>query len=208
MTYSLNEIEATAKRAARGAGYSWGLAEDAGKATRWLCANGLDGVAVLTGLLDRQMAGSVAHSPKMQDGTWQGDDVLCPLAAGTYLSDCAHELSRIAIRMQRVSFPLMILPFAANVALVHKTCVSVGADGQLAFTDGRFLRGADSFPDHAIELTVEIGGDLSEQVARLSRGMPDPDSWNRLNSYAHRTYAPATDESRLLGAGAGLSDND
>ena len=29
-----------------------------------------------------------------------------------------------------------------------------------------------------------------------------------LNTFAHRTYAPATEESRLLGAGAGLSDND
>jgi len=29
-----------------------------------------------------------------------------------------------------------------------------------------------------------------------------------LNEYAHKTYAPATDESRLSGAGAGLSDND
>ena len=29
-----------------------------------------------------------------------------------------------------------------------------------------------------------------------------------LNEYAFKTYAPATDESRLSGAGAGLSDND
>ena len=29
-----------------------------------------------------------------------------------------------------------------------------------------------------------------------------------LNDYAYKTYAPATDESRLIGAGAGLSDND
>jgi hypothetical protein len=29
-----------------------------------------------------------------------------------------------------------------------------------------------------------------------------------LNSYAHRTYAPATEASRLAGAGAGLNDND
>ena len=36
MTYSLYEIEVTGKRAARGSGFSWGLAEEAGKATRWL----------------------------------------------------------------------------------------------------------------------------------------------------------------------------
>lgn len=40
MSFALNEIEATAKRATRGAGYDWGLAEDASKAVRWLCARG------------------------------------------------------------------------------------------------------------------------------------------------------------------------
>jgi hypothetical protein len=29
-----------------------------------------------------------------------------------------------------------------------------------------------------------------------------------LKQYAHRTYAPATEQSRLSGAGAGTSDND
>ena len=51
MSYSLNEMEATAKRAARGAGYSWGLAEEASKATRWLCTQGLDGAAELAHVL-------------------------------------------------------------------------------------------------------------------------------------------------------------
>jgi hypothetical protein len=35
MMRSLNEIEAMAKRAVRGAGLAWGLAEEAGKALRW-----------------------------------------------------------------------------------------------------------------------------------------------------------------------------
>ena len=39
MTWSLNEIESLAKKAARGAGLDWGLAEEAGKTTRcWVIA--------------------------------------------------------------------------------------------------------------------------------------------------------------------------
>jgi len=34
------------------------------------------------------------------------------------------------------------------------------------------------------------------------------DVWSRLEEFTYRTYAPATEESRVLGAGAGLSDND
>ena len=43
MNWSLNELDAMARKAARGAGYSWGLAEEAGRATRWLAAAGLPG---------------------------------------------------------------------------------------------------------------------------------------------------------------------
>ena len=42
----------------------------------------------------------------------------------------------------------------------------------------------------------------------MSRAMPDPQDWAQLEALARLTYAPATDESRLNGAGAGLSDND
>lgn len=36
----------------------------------------------------------------------------------------------------------------------------------------------------------------------------DPKQLERAQSLAHKTYVPATDESRLSGAGAGLTDND
>ena len=51
MNWSLNELDAMARKAARGAGYSWGLAEEAGRATRWLAAAGLPGPMCLAQLL-------------------------------------------------------------------------------------------------------------------------------------------------------------
>ena len=36
----------------------------------------------------------------------------------------------------------------------------------------------------------------------------DDEAWRHLSALAHRTFAPATDESRLAGAGAGLTDTD
>jgi hypothetical protein len=53
MTFSLNEVEAMGKRAARGAGLDWGIAEEAGKAARWLTARGLPGPELLAELLTR-----------------------------------------------------------------------------------------------------------------------------------------------------------
>ncbi|HAJ83567.1 MAG TPA: DUF3726 domain-containing protein, partial [Rhodobacteraceae bacterium] len=34
------------------------------------------------------------------------------------------------------------------------------------------------------------------------------DEWQQLETYAALTYVPETDASRLVGAGAGLTDND
>ena len=47
MSYSLNEFEALALKAARGAGLPWGLAEEAGKAVRILSSFGFDAGPVL-----------------------------------------------------------------------------------------------------------------------------------------------------------------
>ena len=62
-----------------------------------------------------------------------------------------------------------------------------------------------SFSDHT---QITLGGQLTTPRPHVTRATPDPVCWDTLNRFAHRTYAPATEESRLLGAGAGLSDND
>ena len=95
MSYSLNEVEATAKRATRGAGYAWGVSEDAAKATRWLCAHDLDGVAHLARLLDAPEP----NAPNSVDGDWTGEGALCPLRTGCLLSDSAHLLNDGSIRI-------------------------------------------------------------------------------------------------------------
>ena len=84
MSYSLNEIEALSKKAARGAGLSWGMSEEAAKATRWLVSHGLPAARLLADLLnqtDRVDRGGLA--PVSFDGVWQAKSgQLCPLASG------------------------------------------------------------------------------------------------------------------------------
>ena len=109
MTFSLNEIEATAKRAARGAGYSWGLAEEAAKATRWLCARGIDGTRALAELLPLGLAQTPStHVPEQLQGTWAGSGALCPLATGALLSDLANQLTGDPVTMQDVATPRFV----------------------------------------------------------------------------------------------------
>ena len=68
-------------------------------------------------------------------------------------------------------------------------------------------------PDAVVKLTSyewNIQGLLIDGVKQIPsyRACLSEKQFKILNEYAYKTYAPATDESRLSGAGAGLSDND
>jgi len=209
MSFSLNEIEATAKRAARGAGYSWGQAEEAAKAARWLCAQGMDGIGALARLLELGLASDPAsHRPQQANGLWQADSHLCPISAGTFLSDRALLLDAGRAEMQEVVAPALLLPFVSNAARVRKCTLKIEIDAIRAMTDGFRLSALDRFPSMAkrVSISEDVVCDAPRKIC--TRTYPAQCDLDVLNDFAHRTYAPATEESRLRGAGAGLSDND
>ncbi len=213
MTFSLSEIEATARKAARGAGYSWGMAEEAGRAARWLCAAGLDGCALLAAALAAADGTDPAElAPRaLDDWHWRGGaGRLCPLMAGAALSDAAALWQQTGVTMERVIVPPLLLPFAALAARALGANVTVRWAGVTAVTEGRALAvsGADDLPTGPADVSVAIGGAMAAPLPRHTRASPRPQDWEALTALAARTYAPATEESRLKGAGAGLTDND
>ncbi|UWP93452.1 DUF3726 domain-containing protein [Aliiroseovarius crassostreae] len=209
MSYSLNEMEATTKRATRGAGYPWGLAEDAAKAARWLCAQGLDGSAEMAQVLERRFAEHPAkHRPQSHEGVWRAEGDLCPISAGALLSDCAQNLKAAPIEMRHVVVPSVLLPFAASAAKRLSGSVRVTFDDVVAMTDGTHLELQGELPGLVQRVVVSQCAETVKPNRLLTRSHPSAQSWDVLNRFAHKTYAPATEESRALGAGAGLSDND
>jgi hypothetical protein len=60
--WSLNEIEALAGKAARGAGYDWGLAEEAGQSVRWLEARDFRGADALMAAINAGAASERSDS--------------------------------------------------------------------------------------------------------------------------------------------------
>ncbi|MGX9355584.1 DUF3726 domain-containing protein [Roseobacteraceae bacterium S113] len=211
MTYSLNEVEAHAKKAARGGGYDWGVAEEAGKAVRWLASHGLPGAAALAAHLDLLADDG---PPQALDGDWfSATGALCPLTAGAALNDCA-DLLNVAHgqTMKTVTQPLLVVPFAAWAALQIKAQLTVVWDSVAATTNGYDLHIEGSEDDLNAPQTTALRCSLAHSnhalVAPGSRGKICPKVWAKLNTFAQRTYAPATEASRLLGAGAGVSDND
>ena len=209
MSLSLNEVEAAAKKAARGAGYTWGLAEEAGKAVRWLCARDLDGCAALAALLEWSEGKDPRDlAPEWEEAGWSAKAALCPLTVGAVISDHVPVASRKEIELGEVVQPILLVPFAAILADQFATSVSVTWSGGKVVVDrdNAWLEG--QVANRSPWARIEPNGRVADPRPHRTRARPDAKAWRILNSFAHRTYAPATEESRLKGAGAGTTDND
>lgn len=194
MSWSLVEIRALALKAARGAGLSWGLAEEAGFAVRWLQARELPGVQALALYLEQCEKHGLDASK-------------CPLQIGAGVSDGASPEDS---ELGEVRTPLLLIPFIAqSLAVTSCRLQCENLDFTIA-EDGCMT----SNPDEQLLVTeakckLVSGGEIVPPMSRASR-VPESEAVHvsTLAKFAHRTYAPATEESRLAGAGAGLSDND
>jgi len=213
LVVSSNEVDALAKKAAKGAGMPWGLAAEAGKATRWLADRGLPGPAVLADLLDWRDGRSTASvSPPDVSLDWAGHDaVFDAVVVGAVCADLAPRLAAAPAVLGTVRGPLL-LGFAVSVAsrrtgvdlVVRWGGVAIGVDGETVR-----VRGATEGLD-AAEAMVSVGVGTLPDAALPAPGYGcdvDVAVWDRIEHHAARTYAPETERSRLTGAGAGLIDD-
>ena len=212
--FSLNEIETMGKRAARGAGLSWGLAEEAGKAVRWLSVRGVPGPSMLAGLLTRNDGKSHEElTPVSAKGAWRSrSGRLCPLICGAALCDRAGEIAAgRTFELGPTAWPGLLVPFAADAAYLTGTTVGlswlaleVAVDAENCHIEGvetdLTAWNADAVRCRRIE-SVGTAPALS-----VAGGVVDAGTWSRLAAFERRICAPATESSRIAGAGAGPAD--
>ncbi len=217
MDWSLNEIEGLARKAARGAGYGWGHAEEAGKATRWVCAAGWPGAELLAGLLTT--LDGVPYDdirPASFDGAWQASGgLLCPLITGAAICDLAPQWATgDTLCIGPVAAPLLLVPYMVWSA--DRTGVPMTVTWQGATITRRDEKTVIELSDVAI-LNLPRVERASLAPAEQAKGTPllrayrahvGAQASETLQALAQRTYAPETEESRRAGAGAGLTDND
>lgn len=100
-----SEIFSFAKKAARGAGFSWGMAEEAAMATLILYKSGYDGFLELISILENA------------DGKKQPLDISvqvpCGLTLGTYYSDCCKKADNVEVIGQ------LIFQSLCGLSLIH-----------------------------------------------------------------------------------------
>jgi hypothetical protein len=214
---SQNETESLGVRAARGAGFSWGMAEEAGFAAGWLAARGIDGAAALHRLLVEPSVTCIRPKPKA--GHWLSSDQspLCPIHLGAALVDHAlvpngpfHQDTRI----DPVSEPVLLLPFLMRATAITGRAISVGWDGgHLEFAaDGGFDRSlAEALvAAKALAMTIRATSEIplpSGQTQPCNLPQVHRTIVSGLAALALRTTVPATAASRS-GAGSTTTDND
>ncbi len=210
MILSFGEIESLSLKAVRGAGLSWGLAEEAGKAVRWLAEHGLDGPQALAGLLPHLDGADYADlRPGIGATQWRpGGEALCPLITGATLSDHAGVLPD-RLTLGPVRSPLLLVPFVARAADQLHRPLAIDWSGARVVCG---LTGIDAEGELAVSTARTVSVSRTDHLprARPAAGRPDIDAaiLEVLADFARRTYVPASEASRLTGAGAGTSDND
>jgi hypothetical protein len=217
MTWSLSELESEARKAIRGAGLPWGLAEEGGKAVRWLAAHGIDPLPALADVLERHDRRERITSACRftETGRLTADAPLCPITLGATLCDDADRLTTNAFVAGPVARPLLLAPFVAAAARILGRPSQLEADGTRIVLDecgdpSSDLAMLDVLDAGEIRCAAIADGPSTSPVkAASTRGIAtDPQAWQRIAAYGHRTYVPASERSRREGAGAGLIDND
>ena len=212
---SLNEVQTVATKAARGAGLSWGLAEETGRAARWLACEDLDWASYLRRLLEiLPELGPVEESTPTKLGSGSSMRAACPLTAGAWLFDRAGAGTSGPFDMPQLAMPIWVAPFAARATrLAAQAGLLLMDDIVLPLT----LKGevGDSVAVRAIARR-SIGNPRfrwSSEVQRAAgqhrpRGWATPEDWRVLQGFVVRTYVPLSAESRSSGAGGGSTDDD
>ncbi len=205
---SLNEVRALCRKAARGAGYGWGMAEEAGRFAWMLSRCGLDGPRALLLLLDHVEGNDPqCHAPNPAKAGWASTTgLLCPLAVGVSLLDRSHQLcSVLPLRFRNVISPILLVATVDLLAAGRGLAVRMEWDG-MSYPDvvDRQCNGPDrhDIPPIAGEVRMELAaGRTLGTAGPVARQPVDSDTWDGLERYARRTYAPATALSRIRGAG-------
>ena len=212
---TLAETETSLRKVARACGLDWGLAEEAGKAARWLAAFDLPGpefmLAHLQQLASEDYRGYIPHSSAQP---WHASGgLLCPIITGAALADrSAQMLDGKVFSLGPTAYPLLLAATVGQAARCHQTVFTTAWAGVRVSCFGNGLS-IDGNRDDLLLTRVDSATCREDNLSTPQR-LPstlaytiDSKIVQCINELAFKTYAPATEKSRA-GAGAGLTDND
>ena len=197
---SLYEIETVVKRSARAKGLSWGMAEEIAKSIRILEQSLLPGLESFKRLVDLGLTSLNPIQNPINDGKLNR---ICPLHFGVFFLDNLHNQHfHKKFLFQEIYEPLILLPFlkrSANKNLLNIKFISDEIIFTLSPGDIICLN-HESFPLIATNISIDITTSRTPQYSQ--------NTWDELYELSLETFVDETEEKKISGAGAGLTDND
>ena len=197
--HSLYEIETTVKRVARHQGLSWGIAEEAGKIVRSLEQSELPGLESF----NRLISFPYNKCETVIDLTKKNHKNLCPIHFSLFFLDQSHapDLHQ-SFQFLNMQEPLLAIPLLIKAA--QKNLISfdfTSTELKFLISSGNIMiLDKNQIPHQSNNITLKISNKRQLQYSE--------ETWDRLYDLSLETFVEESEEKKLSGAGAGLTDND
>ena len=201
---SLSEIETTAKRASRAAGYSWGIAEEVGKSIRLSELFGFPGIKHLNQYYQNKKKIKFSDIKLIKKTNKSNGLSFCPIILGVNFIDQVKNVENFkSCLIEKLAYPLLLLPFLSRSSEI------IGKKLLFSFDHSKFLLNFNmSIFSNSWNKEIPI---LANQVEISFLNNEDNFSdqdWKNLYKLAEDTFVEETDSLKQGAAGAGLTDND
>ena len=201
---SLSEIETTSKRASRGVGFSWGIAEEVGKCIRLLELFGLPGIKNLNEYYQKKDKENFDNIKLINQKNTSNKNSLCPISLGI---SCLDQIRKIEnyneCSFKNVAYPLLLLPFLSRSSEI------IGKKILVVLDKYEFLL---NFNTNISSNSLKKEFPSKVKIVKISF-LDNKDSftdydWKNLYKLSENTFVEESDSLKEGAAGAGLNDND
>jgi len=201
---TLSEIDTTSKRAAKGAGFSWGISEEIGKNMRLLELFGLSGIKNLNKYLKDYKKKQFQKITLISETNETKKNPFCPIILGTNFIDQVNLLDKKNnIKIINVAFPILFLPFVSRASEV------IGKRIFLKIDEKEFLLNLNQsiYSNYLKNEILENCNSISINFIENNNSFNE-NEWKELYKLSENTFVEETESLKIGAAGAGLTDND
>ena len=201
---SLSEIDTTSKRASRAVGFPWGVAEEIGKSIRLLELFGLAGIKTLIKYYSSKTKEKFENLNLINENNLSEKNPYCPIILGVNFLDQIRTIEKFKkITFNRVSFPLLVLPFLSRSSEI------IGKKINIKFDKIEFLLNLNvNISSNLLKQNCpEIANNVEISIVENQDNFSEKE-WRSLYKISEETFVEETDSSKQGAAGAGLTDND
>ena len=201
---SLSEIETTAKRASKAAGFSWGESEEIGKCIRQLEMFSLPGIKHLNSYFHDKEKNAYEKLSLIKESNISSSKPYCPIILGIGFLDQLKVVENYEkIHFSNIGYPIIFLSFLSRSSEI------IGKKINVKFDEKEVL----------LNLNVNIFSNfLNIEFPKKTKNLEinfienkdnfNDEEWKSLYELSENTFVEETDSLKKGAAGAGLTDND